>query len=496
MQYFNNKVWIEPSTGVRIVTNVAPTPNLLSSGVVAVLGESDGGLTYADSIVYESSQPNFLKNIMRGGTAYRCIDYIFTPSLTNQGAQKVLFVRTQAATKATATITQLAGTGGACTMVMTSVDRGAYLSTATVGLAWKLVAGTVDTAKEVLILQLLSTTIWTSPECGTFTELIDAVEADTYASSVITCAVTSGSGASAIDTATRTASYEVFTGGTSPAMVGTDVDAALLLLTTLGANVLYIASNDAALHAKVLAFANTVSEFPAVCVFGGAASETVAQVKARALTFNSENAVLCYPDIVVPTEDYISTETLSPMYFAAFVAGLTSGLQPYEPLTWKTVNVLGFSTSGGDLNATSREDLITHGVLYGRMIKGVGYAINKGINTLQTNGSMIYKTVSGEATSPEVSIIRIKQQLVSELVQNSASLFVGGTVATVTKEDVINFTKSYLKSRCSTTTSPNSLISFQDVTVELSADAWSVYFGFTPNTPINHVFFTGAMLKP
>src|SRR5574337_731340 len=119
MQYFNNTLYIEPGSGATIVTNVAPTPNLLTSGIVAMIGESDGGLTYADGVVYQSDQPNFLKSIMRSGTtSYRCLDFLFNPSKDYRGAQQVIYVRAQAATVATATITQV--TGGAITFVLTT----------------------------------------------------------------------------------------------------------------------------------------------------------------------------------------------------------------------------------------------------------------------------------------------------------------------------------------------------------------------------------------
>lgn len=494
MQYFNGKIYIEPSSGAKIITNVAPTPNLLSSGVVAVIGESEGGLTMEDGVVYESTKPNFLKTVLRDGVAKRCIDLIFSPSSVYNGAQKVLFIRAQKATVATATITQ--STGGSVTFVMTTKDKGLYLSDATNGLKWKLIAGVVDTAKEILQLQLDGVTIWSSPEVGTYQDLIDAIEADDFAKTVISGAVTVGTATTAIDASVRTSSFAVFTGGTSPSMVGDDVDDALALLAPFTPNILFIASEDATFHAKLLAFANTVSEQPIQCFFGGALDETEAQVKARALTFNAENAFLAYPNVILPKEDGSGSEIKSPMYLAAIGAGLRAGLPPFQPLTYKAVNVLGFDCVAGELDKDAREELIRAGVMYFRNIPGVGFACNKGVNTLQTNASMIYKKTDGEATSPESSIIAIKYQLIRELVVNSTSLFVGGTVATVSKEDVINFTKNYLETRTSKATEPNLLIKWNNVTAELVDDAWFVYWDFVPNTPINHVFHTGAMLRP
>ncbi len=496
MQYFNNQLYVEPGSAATIVTDLAPSPNLLSSGLVAMIGESDGGLTYADGVIYQSDQPNFLKSAMRSGTtSYRVLDFIFNPSKDTPGAQQVIYVRAQAATVATGTITQV--TGGAVTFTMTTKDKGSYLSNPVNGLMWKLVAGVVNTSKQILMLQINAAPLWSSPEVSTYQDLINAIANDSYANTILVGAVTSGTATTVIDASVRTSSYAVLTGGTAPAMVGTDVDGALALLSTLTPNVVYIASEDATLHAKVLSFCQNTLEQPAQCVFGGAYNETVAQVQARALALNNEKAYLCYPDIVMEKTDGSGTEILSPMYHAALVTGLRAGLQPWQPLTWKTINVLGFHTNGGDLNKTNRSILINSGVIYSRNIPGVGFGINKGINTLQSNGSMIYKdSVTGQATSPESSIISIKYQLIRELAIGSAPLFVGGTAATVTQEDVINFTENYLISRCSTPTQPNLIQNFAGVTANLVNDAWMVYFGFTPNTPINFMFFTGAMLKP
>ena len=495
MQYFNGKAWIEPSVGSKIVTNVAPSANLISTGTVAVLGESEGGLTWADGVMYASTQPNFLKSILRSGIGYRCINYIFNPSLQYPGASKVIFVRTQVATVATATISQDTQ-GAVATLVLTTKDKGSYLSDVTNGLKWKLIAGTVNATYEVLILQLNGTTIWTSPECDTYRNLMDAILNNDYVNSILSISLTVGTADMAISTSARTSSFAVFTGGTKTSMTGTDVDGALALLTTQKINYIFIADTTNTNHAKVLSFANNTAEHTPICFFGGVSNESITTTLVRSAALNAENAVLCYPDILMPTEDGTSTEYLSPMYFAAICVGLRAGLPPFMPLTYKTVNVLGFRAAGGDLSKDFREQLINGGVLYGRNIEGIGFAINKGINTLQSNGSMIYKKTDGSATSPEISIIAIMHTLNEELILNATKLFIGGTVATVTKEDVSNFTKEYLRKRCSTPTEPNLLITFENVNVELVDDAWYVYYGFTPNTPINFVFYTGAMLKP
>jgi hypothetical protein len=493
MQFFAGKPWLEPGAGATIITDLAPSPNFASTGVVAVLAECDGGLTYEDQVVYESSNPNNLKSIIRSGVGSRVIDFIFNPSKDTPGAQKVYFIRTQVATKATSTITQ--STGGVSSVTMTSRDKGSYLSNATLGgLKWQIIAGTQDATKDVFVLTLNGATIWYSQEVATYDELKAAIEGNTTSNNLITFVINSG-GTNNIDDSVRSTAA-MFTGGSQTAMTGTDVDAALNLVKNLSPNLVYIASDNAAFHTKVLSYCNNLAELPCKCYFGGALNETKAQTITRAQNLNNEVAALCWPDIVVPTVDGLSNEVLSPMYLAAKVTGLRAGLASHVPLTWKTVDVIGFRINGGDLDKTGREDLIRFGVMFGRNIPGIGFGINKGINTLQNNGSMIYKKTDGTATSPEDSIISIKQLLIRELILNSAPMFIGGTVATVSKLDIENFTSTYLSSRISQLGNPNALISFSGVTAELRDDAWWTYFSFTPNTPINFTFFIGAMLKP
>ena len=494
MQYFNNKVYIEPNSAVKIVTSIPPSPNLISTGTVVVLGESTGGLTAADKTVYSSNDPNFFNTLLIGGVGLRCVNYVFNPSIQYPGANKVIFIRTQAATVATLSITQAGPSPAAATMVITTKDKGSYLSDVTNGYMWKVVAGILNSSANIFMLQYNGNLFWTSPECLTYQDFLNAVAANQTINNIISCAMTVGTAATAIATTARVGTYTVMTGGTISTMTGSDVDAALALTTTLGADIYFIASETNTNHAKVAAFVNNTSEAKAISFVGGAANETKAQVLVRSAALNVENCSLCYPDITMPTLDGLTTESLSSMYFAAICAGLAAGLPAFQPLTYKTVNVLGFNPYEGALTQTDRENLINGGVLVGRNIPGIGNGINKGVNTLQTNASMIYKDTLGNATSPEISVIRIKYQLMMELQLNAKSLFLGGTAATVTKEDVLNFTNAYLNTRTSTTTQPNLIMSFKDVTAQLVSDGWFVWFGFVPNTPINFVFFTGTML--
>jgi hypothetical protein len=102
--------------------------------------------------------------------------------------------------------------------------------------------------------------------------------------------------------------------------------------------------------------------------------------------------------------------------------------------------------------------------------------------------------VTANGDSYEVSIERIKAQLNKELVLNSRVLFVGGNYSTSSAEDVKLFTENYLTFRTVRPGVDNLIVSFENVKVRLSGDAWEVSFGFVPNGPTNKLFFTGIIL--
>lgn len=495
MHVFDGKVQIEPGTAARTVSSVPPTPIQLGSGTVAILAESKGGLTAADGVIYKyaSDRAGVLKNILMGATSatgtrngQRMVGFCFAPSGQFPGASEILFIRTQAATRATGTITNNAND-----FVMVSYDKGAYLSDVTNGLKWKIIAGIVDSNKRILQLQLNGQLIWQSPETtNTYLDMYNAIVNDPTVYGKIIYSVTQANPTETF----AAAGFTVFAGGTETAMTGTDVDTALDLIRTREVDIVFVGSETNTNHAKAVAHCITDAETPRISIFGGVVGETKAQATARAVAINSHKGILCYPGIIVGKEDGSGSETLSPMYTASMVAGLIAGLAPQTPATGKTLAVLGFeiNSTDGELVKSERQELITYGVTFCRYKQGVGYCVNKAVTTLQNNTQMI-NSPGGE--SREVSIERIKNQLNKELQIGSESLFPGGTVGTVSEADVTNYVKGYLAKRTVSPTQDNLILGYTSVTAQLIDDAWFVEYGFYPNTPINHVFFTGVILK-
>lgn len=566
-QVFDGKVYVEPSTGSRVVAQYPPTPIQLGAGTVAVIAESKGGLTANDGVIYDivSDRSAELSKILRGGVGKNVSSLVFAPSNEYPGAQRVIFVRAQSATRAIATITN-----NNKDFILESYDKGSYLSDSTNGLKYAIIYGfggvvsisglvggsgystgtgvpttggsgtgctvnvtqsggvitgiTIDSAgngyavgdvltvtggngnatfvvatvnKIRLQLYLDSVKIYeTNDVTNTYLEMKNYLEADKRCYKVLLNSIIIETGGDSQTFSTVTAT--LFTGGTETSMTQNDILAALDLLRTKDVDIVYLANDGSTLsgaHSAVAAHCVTDAETPRIGVVGGKLGLTKAEAISAASALNSSKMVYVYPGCYLPDPETGVSKLFSPMYTAAMVAGLIAGLAPQIPATYKTLAVQGFeiNENDGELVKSQREELIKGGVTFCRFIDGVGFAVNKSITTTLLNEQMIN---SPSGISREVSIERIKNSLNKDLEIGSKKLFMGGNVNSVSQQDVINYTKAYLQTRCATPTQDNLIIRFESVSARLIDDAWFVDYAFYPNTPINHIFFTGAILKP
>jgi hypothetical protein len=185
----------------------------------------------------------------------------------------------------------------------------------------------------------------------------------------------------------------------------------------------------------------------------------------------------------------------SSLYLTALVLGRIAGLPPQVPGTWKDIDILGTDSK---LKYAQRLTALEGGVLHLRNVGGE-WVISQSINTRQENSQLI----NADASSGEISIERVKQQLVKEMVIESRSMrdangnrvFIGGNKGTATAEDVKSFVEGYLQRRCVKQNTDNLIITFKNVVVKELEDGWDINFGFVANGPVNKMFFTGTMLQ-
>lgn len=94
LRKFDNRILRTPQAASKIEVGVAAKGSPDSTGRVLVIGESEGGII--NQINWFDS-PITAKEVLRSGDTLRSIGYIFDPSTQRPGAEKVGFIRAQAA---------------------------------------------------------------------------------------------------------------------------------------------------------------------------------------------------------------------------------------------------------------------------------------------------------------------------------------------------------------------------------------------------------------
>lgn len=180
------------------------------------------------------------------------------------------------------------------------------------------------------------------------------------------------------------------------------------------------------------------------------------------------------------------------IYKAAVMLGREAGMEPQIPLTFKGLGI------EGELHSLTTKEVTTaldEGVLVSRLDNGT-FDVVKGINTLQNNSFL----VNPDGTTHSKQLARIIRQLNKEIVVNARQQLLkkpnGSNRNTLSPEDVKAWLEGYLSTKTATDIDDNLILSFQNVTVEVSGDKYDVTYAFTPNFEVSFLVFTGVMIDP
>lgn len=380
------------------------------------------------------------------------------------------------------------------------------------GLAWKAIAGSTGSIPDAnpsdweiyeytdnygsnLPSQSVQQPIVSTPEVSTVNELVYWMENDSTFKTyfALTSSTVTGDGIIDDGDLAAYATLKNFIGGTvnySPSDFDdvldniTEEDNSFFLSDQWGKDAKSVQNT------KLLSHLSTDAEFEKLVVMGGGLDK--GEFKGTdgsigiAEFFNSSKAMLVHGGINVPKFGG-GEKQLASVYHAALYLGRTAGLEPQVPTTWKDLQM---SSPIHELSKKERELALMAGVIHLRFVDGKGWVCNQSINTLQRNEVLFLPN----GDSYEVSLERIKLQLNKELIINSRVIFVGGNLNTASAEDVKLFTEGQLIARTARPNLDNLIISFRDVKVSLSGDAWKISYGYVPNSPINKLFFTGVQL--
>ena len=248
---------------------------------------------------------------------------------------------------------------------------------------------------------------------------------------------------------------------------------------------------DANTTGRLFTFLKNDAKFTEFMVIPGGSSDTDLfgesnSSQAIAKYYNSGQVAVIHGSPIVNRKDGNGTKTLPSIYLAAAIIGLNAGKSPQSPLTFQRI---GYQSFVYDLKKKEREKALQAGIMHVRNVSGY-WCINQGVTTLQDNK----RTIAADGQSMELSIELIKAQLNKELIIDGATRFTGKTAAQASPQTVKNFVETKLQSLTATADSDNLILSWKNVKVSAKNSDYFVTYDFTPNLPVNKVFFTGNIL--
>lgn len=535
---FGNKNIVEPGVYSQIKANVNLTAAPLSTGNVLIIDTGEGAgygggsgingelKNKLDSVYRFDSLQDF-RSFVRGGLLWDLAEYLFIPANGVQGVPRLSIVRAATTVAATLTYDFTAGANGGtfiCKCKNEGVAGNGVLgglgdTKVRVGYGAEMKVGIVDPAKWYIdffegtykgvdadgdawdgqtALTSNPILIARSVEFDNINDLITwakqnasfnaRFEYDVAGSSVV------GTGALVAGDYTANNTLQLAVGGTT-VYGGTDLDD---VLNTIGEEdytfVLALKSGDNAQsteNTKIHQHITTEAEFKKFMVIGGGDDELKFDQALGSIEiaqyYDSAYAIVCHSGFRIDVPFSAQKKNKSSLYHAAAVCGRLAGLAPQTSATFKTLRIKEWRHQ---LTKTQREIALQDGVLHNRFVENLGYVINQAINTLQKNTQLI----NPDGTSPEISVMRIAEQINKELVINMRPIFIGQNLNTASPEDVKLFIEGYLTQKTASKTQDNLIIRFEKVSVRQVQDYYEVSYCFIPNSPLNKIFVTGFIL--
>jgi hypothetical protein len=541
---FNGKNIVEPGVYAQTKANVNINPVPFSTGNVLIIDDGsgvdfgggsgiNGDLASGLNSVYNFTSLIDFRNFVRGGKLWDLAEYLFIPENGVAGAPQVSLIRAATTTPSTITYDFTAGANGG-TLVIDMKNEGLEGKTADddesisssvaadtkVRTGWGslMKSGVIDNTKYFIefyegtfkgldadgdpydgldILSCEPIIIAKSPEFNNLNDLITWINTDTsfnarFKKNASTTVV--GTGALVAGDYTANNTLKLATGGTT-VYGSTDFDEVLAkigevdytFVLSLNSGILAKGANNT----KLLYHITQQAEFKKFMFVGGGDDENAWTGTNGSIDiaqyFNSAYAITCHSghreDVNFTAEEKLK----SSLYHAACVCGRLAGLAPQTSGTFKSLRIKKWRHV---LTPEQRVTALQAGVLHNRYVQNIGYVINQAINTIQKNTQMI----NPDATSNEISIMRIAEQLNKELVLNMRPIFVGQNLNTASPADVKAFIEGYLTQRTATKINDNYIIRFSNVSVVQVQDYYNCTYNFVANSPLNKIFITGFML--
>lgn len=515
---------------VLIIDNTASGVNNLTAngirGGSGVNGEQNQG---RDSIYTLSNLADF-QEFVGHGWWYKAGEFLFRPNGTDPGVSNVYIIKPATTTSATMTFTATGGGSNGGTFQFKTLDEGVQANgqltstLLTTGYAFSIITGVVDSAKWIFQIyrgtyrgaysdgiaydEIDSATasaspelLAESPEFNNIQELIDWATADTIFGSYFvldtTNSVTAGTGTINQADVTAAAGFNVATGGSE---TYDQIDEALATVADLDYNFVITNFNNSARtpHAdtnviKIVAhIQDAATRYDKFLVLQGDDTDIIRDITS-AESLDSDRVILvnsAIKKVSQATND--GFRTWDSLFHMAYVVGRLAGLPPQVPLTFKALDIDAIVTT---LTETQQVTALNAGVLTTYFDSDFRqFIVLQDINTLQNNANVL----NADGTSHVIQFRRIAAQLNKEIVINAKQQLLSDPLGvnrnTLSEQDVINWTKSYLERKIATDNEDNLILSYQNVTATRQQDAYFVTYEFVPNDEIRILFFTGFAL--
>lgn len=162
----------------------------------------------------------------------------------------------------------------------------------------------------------------------------------------------------------NTDSYLYFTGGSNGLYTVTQWQNALKVLETEDVQIIATPSTDSDIHALIsshcTSMSNVINRKERTCILGGIVGMTDEAAIAEAQGLNNRLVSFCCDNPIKVNLNSGETETLSGAMLGVMLAAMESAMSPNTPLTFKQLNVLGFTKIR---NITNITNLIKAGIM-------------------------------------------------------------------------------------------------------------------------------------
>lgn len=538
--FFNNNTIKLPGVYATIKSGIKNVPAQSSYGNILVidngLGASFGGgsgisgsLASGQDSIYSFDNIDDFRAFAKGGMFWLLAQPLFKPARGVNGVSRIYFAKAATTVAGTLTFSPTGGGSAGGSLVLQVKDEGitgngVLLNTVlTKGYSLTFQAGEVDNTKflvkfwhgnfkglaadslpydEVLEANTKPTLIAKSPEFTNIQTLIDWANSDPTLNTYFKVQTATKTGTGAVTTADLSliTGNVLAIGGTetySTANLSLILDAVKDLDYTFILSDQYGDNAQGTVNGMLLSHVTTDAKFDKFIIIGGGLDSTkFTQTNGSiptAVYFNSDRVIVCHGGIKKNSNaNGVGFRVWSSLYKAAAILGRICGVQPQIPATFKNIDIDG---EVHNLTDKQKEQCLDSGVLVTYWDDDFqAYTILQGINTIQNNNNL----VNTDATSYSIQLKRIVAQLNKELIINAKKELLsqpyGVNRNTLSPEYIRDWTIGYLKSRTATQQLDNLIISFQDVNCTLTGTVYNVTYGFTPNSEITIILFTGFLL--